>query len=64
MQGTFRVARNRESGWESATQDTAALATFDPVTRQFSVSGIRNRRVEQLRNEVEAALHEKTGRAE
>lgn len=64
MQGTFRVARERETGRASATQDTAAFATFDPVTRQFVVSGIRNRRLEQLRKEVETALHQKTGRAE
>ena len=64
MQGTFRVARDRETGLASATQDTAGFATFDPVTRQFVVSGIRNRRVEQLRLEVEAALHEKAGRPE
>jgi hypothetical protein len=64
MQGTFRVARDRETGRASATQDTAAFATFDPVTRQFIVNGIRNRRLEQLRKEVEAALGEKAGRAE
>jgi hypothetical protein len=64
MQGTFRVARERDTSRASTTQDTAAFATFDPVTRQFTVSGIRNRRVEQLRKEVEAALGENTGRAE
>lgn len=63
MQGTFRLARDPETGRASATQDTAAFATFDPVTRQFVVSGIRNLRLEQLRNEVEAAMRENAGRA-
>ncbi len=64
MQGTFRIALERGTGQAAVTQDTAAFATFDPMTRQFVLSGIRNRRVEQLRKEVEAALREKPGRAE
>ena|SRR5256885_8280395 len=41
-QGTFRIARNEESGVETVTQDSAVGAIFDPRTRKFRRGGIRN----------------------
>jgi len=65
-QGTFRVRRDRRGGagaLERVTQDTAAFSTFDPGTRRFEASGIRNMPVEDLRARVDAALgSEKGGR--
>lgn len=40
-QGTFRIAREAETGAEYVTQDSAAAPVFDPLTRQFRRGGIR-----------------------
>ena len=39
-EGTFRVRRDVRTTELLVTQDTAALATFDPRTRQFQAEGI------------------------
>lgn len=41
QQGTFRITRDKHSGEESVTQDTATFETFDPATRRFGTDGIR-----------------------
>src|SRR5258707_6420540 len=41
-QGTFRIARDPQTGMERVTQDSAAAPIFDPRTRQFQHGGIRN----------------------
>jgi hypothetical protein len=61
MQGTFRVRRDRMSGSESVTQDTAAFATFNSVTRRFEPSGIRGVPLDSFRATVATALRGETG---
>lgn len=61
MQGTFRVRRDRVSGNESVTQDTAAFSTFDPATRRFEASGIHGVPLISFRAAVAAALRGETG---
>ncbi|MGA3293465.1 MAG: hypothetical protein ABSE45_05695 [Candidatus Acidiferrales bacterium] len=56
QQGTFRIRRDSRTGEESVTQDTASFATFDPATRQFEATGIRNLPIDLLRARIEAAL--------
>jgi hypothetical protein len=41
-QGTFRIARDVQTGLETVTQDSAATPLFDLRTRQFRHGGIRN----------------------
>jgi len=41
-QGTFRIARNADTGNETVTQDSANAPIFDPRTRTFRHGGIRN----------------------
>jgi hypothetical protein len=41
-QGTFRIARNADTGTETVTQDSAMAPIFDPRTRSFRRGGIRN----------------------
>jgi len=41
-QGTFRISRDARTGVERVTQDSSAAPVFDPRTRQFRHSGIRN----------------------
>lgn len=41
-QGTFRIARNAETGVEAVTQDSATTPAFDPQARRFVHEGIRN----------------------
>ena len=41
-QGTFRIARNRDTGLETVTQDSANAPLFDPRTHTFRHGGIRN----------------------
>jgi hypothetical protein len=55
-QGTFRIRRDRATGRESATQDTASFATFDPATRRFQAAGIRQAPLDALHARVDAAL--------
>lgn len=41
-QGTFRIARQPDTGVETVTQDSALASIFDPRTRAFRRDGIRN----------------------
>ena len=56
QQGTFRVRREPLSGAETVTQDTAAFATFNPQTRRFEATGVRNQSLTSFRQQVEAAV--------
>ena len=60
-QGTFRIRRDLRTGEESATQDTASLATFDPAARRFQAGGIARTSLDLLRAQVNAALADDTG---
>jgi hypothetical protein len=52
MQGTFRIGRNRRTGEEIVTQDTAAFAVFDPSSQRFEMTGIRKMPVGAFRSLV------------
>jgi len=54
-QGTFRISRAATGKAEVVTQDTAGLALFDPMTRQFRSGGVKNMPLEDLRRRVLAA---------
>lgn len=58
-QGTFRIARNAESGVETVTQDSAMASIFDPGTREFRRNGIRNLPVPLFRVKLHKALEKK-----
>ena len=62
MQGTFRILRDRRTGVESVTQDTASFATFDLTTRRFEASGIRGMPLGALRAQVLAAINDAAAR--
>ena len=63
VQGTFRVRRDSDTAKESVTQDMAGVAVFDPATRQFKRSGVRNMPVEEFCQRVrEAVDREKKGK--
>jgi hypothetical protein len=55
-QGTFRIRRDTQNSAETVTQDSAEKPVFDPQTREFLRSGIRNMPVavfqEKLRKEL------------
>jgi hypothetical protein len=55
-QGTFRVRRDAV-GESHVTQDTSHFAVFDPSTRQFSSSGIRNMLLSELRQKLGDAFN-------
>ncbi|HMD40847.1 MAG TPA: hypothetical protein VKH15_16295 [Candidatus Acidoferrum sp.] len=55
-QGTFRIARNPQSGLEMVTQDSAAASIFDPQARAFRHGGIRNLPVSIFREKLHKAL--------
>ncbi|HTU35123.1 MAG TPA: hypothetical protein VMF66_15075 [Candidatus Acidoferrum sp.] len=56
MQGTFRIRRDSHNGKETVTQDTAAFDTFDPQTRRFEATGIRNMSLSLFRQQVATAV--------
>jgi hypothetical protein len=57
-QGTFRIARNPQSGLEMVTQDSASAAIFDPQARAFRRGGIRNLPVAIFREKLHKALRQ------
>ena len=59
-QGTFRIRRDAKTGIETVTQDSAMAPVFDPRTRQFRHSGIRNLPVAVFQLKLRKALEEKT----
>jgi hypothetical protein len=59
LQGTFRIAKNAESGVETVTQDSATASIFDPGTREFRRNGIRNLPVPLFRVKLFKALQKK-----
>lgn len=54
-QGTFRIARDRASGRETVTQDTAGYSVADPATHRYGIGGIRRMPLEEFRRQVLAA---------
>jgi hypothetical protein len=50
-QGTFRIRRDTAGG-SRLTQDTSHFAVFDPQTRRFSPSGIRNMSLPEFRQKL------------
>ena len=57
-QGTFRIARNEQSGLETVTQDSALAPIFDPRTRTFRHGGIRNLPVPLFQLKLRKALEQ------
>lgn len=57
-QGTFRIARNPQSGLEIVTQDSASAPVFDPRARAFSRGGIRNLPVAIFKEKLHKALRQ------
>jgi len=55
VQGTFRIRRDPETRAESVTQDTSAVSTFDPATRQLRPGAARTMPLEEFRERVRAA---------
>jgi hypothetical protein len=55
LQGTFRLHEGLRTGQQVAVQDSASFDIFDSSTREFRASGLRNIRIEDLHNLVEAA---------
>ena len=51
-QGTFRIARETQTGIETVTQDSAARSTLDLRTRQFRRGGVRSMSVEAFSHEA------------
>jgi hypothetical protein len=45
-QGTFRIRKNGPASSETVTQDSAGVPVFDPATRQFVKTGIREMRMD------------------
>jgi len=61
-QGTFRIRRDVRTGEETAVQDTAAFAVFDPATHRFETVGIRDLPTAMLRSRVDAAVRDEIRR--
>ena len=61
VQGTFRIHQNPRTGMDTVTQDSALFDTFDPSTKTFAASGVRDIPLEKFHAQVSAALIQKTG---
>ena len=54
--GTFRIRRNERTGEETVTQDSSALAVFDPASRRFTTDGIRDLPLREFHRRLDEAL--------
>ena len=61
VQGTFRIHHDQRTGEDTVTQDSASFDTFDPSTRHFTASGIRDLPLQEFRSQVAAALLQESG---
>jgi hypothetical protein len=61
VQGTFRIHQDSRTGVETVTQDSASFDTFDPATKTFAPSGVRDISLDELHAQVTAALIQKPG---
>jgi hypothetical protein len=59
-QGTFRIARDVRTGFETVTQDSAGAPLFDPHTRQFRHGGIRDMPVAIFQLKLRKALRQES----
>jgi hypothetical protein len=55
-QGTFRIARDPQTGIETVSQDSAGAPIFDTQSRTFQRNGIRNLPVAAFREKLCSAL--------
>lgn len=56
VQGTFRIQRDASTKEDRVTQDTAGVALFDPVTRQFEKGQVRNLPLREFRTRLARAI--------
>lgn len=54
-QGTFRIARDAQTGRERVTQESA-FGKFDPQTRMFRADGIRGMELSAFRKKLQQAI--------
>ena len=55
-QGTFRIARDPQTGLERVTQDSASVPLFDITTHKFHHGGVRNLPLAVFQLKVKRAL--------
>jgi hypothetical protein len=51
-QGTFRIQRNPRTGITTVTQDSAEIAAYDPQSRGFTKTGVKDLRMEIFRDQI------------
>lgn len=56
VQGTFRIRREPHTGKARVTQDSAAFPVFDPATRRFQETGIRNLPLDVFKQRLAATV--------
>jgi hypothetical protein len=54
--GAFRIRRNERTGEETVTQDSSAMAVFDPSSRRFVTDGIRDLPLGEFRRRLAVAI--------
>ena len=54
--GAFRIRRNQRTGEETVTQDSSAMAVFDPASRRFVTEGIRDLPLGEFRRRLAVAF--------
>ena len=58
--GSFRIRRNDHTGEQTVTQDSSALAVFDPGSRRFVTEGIRDLPLGEFRRRLNTAFRAAT----
>ena len=55
-QGTFRLSQDHKTGMQLVTQESATIPVFDPATKQFRQSGVRNLPLIAFQSKLKRAL--------
>jgi hypothetical protein len=51
-QGTFRIRRNSRTGSATITQDSAEIPAYEPQSREFTKTGVKDLRLDSFREQL------------
>jgi hypothetical protein len=56
-QGTFRIRKDMRTGMEAVTQDSADVPVFDPQTKDFTKTGVKDLRIDRFLEKLNKEIY-------
>jgi hypothetical protein len=56
-QGTFRIRKDMRTGMEAVTQDSADVPVFDPRTKDFTKTGVKDLRIDRFLEKLNKEIY-------